>query len=87
MRVSTDQLDPGFATMKELEENGSTVQVYLDGVLQPNVITACPKAGAVKRYKLDRDGYAQIDPLTEAQPWVETVTGRVEVRVVEREAA
>jgi hypothetical protein len=56
-------------------------------VLQPHVVTACAKAGAVKRYKLDKDGYAQIDPLTESQPWLETVTGEVEVRVVERKAA
>ena len=52
-RVSLEDSDPSFRYSVDLRNNGYVIEVYLNGKIQLNAITADSKTGFVKRFKLN----------------------------------
>ena len=57
MRYSSKKDDPGYAAWISRRNAGAIVNAFLDGVPQPECVTADDEKGYVRRCKLDEDGY------------------------------
>lgn len=80
MRVSSNKDDAGFDAFMGALAAGRSVHVYLDGVEQTHVSVADDELGQVTRCVLDEKGRIQVNPAKSDEVWIETVTGKVEVR-------
>jgi hypothetical protein len=81
---SDDENDPGFGPWQDTQRDGKIAKVFLDGVEVVQLTMADEEKGEVRRGVLDADGYLQVDPNIEDEIWVETVTGKVEIVLVDR---
>lgn len=76
-RVSCEKGDPGEAAYNAARLEGKKVIVYLDGVNQPEAVTADVEEGWVRRFKKNEEGLV-IDPDKE-EIVIEVVHGDVRV--------
>jgi len=81
---SDDESDPGYRPWQDTLIAGQTVKIFLDGVEVLKLSMADEEAGEVRRPILNADGNIQINPHIEDEIWVETVTGKVEIILVDR---
>lgn len=65
----------------EIRRSGKRIRVFLDGVEQSLVITADEETGELVRCVPDANGKPQVDPADRESVWIETLRGRVEVRI------
>lgn len=81
MRVSSNKDDPGFDAFVAARDNGQTIHAYLDGVEVKECTMADEELGQVTRFVLDADGRVQVDPENQEEAWIETVAGKVDIRL------
>ncbi len=78
MRVSVFESDPGHGAFLEIKarSNGRGPDVYLDGVLMSQAVTADDELGVVVRPKRDDDGALLV---RDHRLQYETLRGQVEI--------
>jgi hypothetical protein len=82
VRVSVLKGHDGYELWEEQQlKFGKVFDVFLDGIEQKAVQEADEEAGYIIRAILDDDGEEQLNPDNPNELWVETVRGRVEVRI------
>lgn len=80
MRLSVVKGEAGYEAWRELQAEGRTAHVYLDGVEQKFVYMADEEAGRLRRAVLDENGRAKPN-LTRDAILTETLSGAVRIEL------